>query len=292
MALPKTKKIFIISFLAIGMIFILFVVMRESNNFLFAAAPASAQTRTSDLTEKDSDYDGLTDDAEISIYHTDPVLSDTDQDGYLDAAEVLSGSDPINPRDPADFLSAKVSAPALSSVPWYIVRSAAITAYLLMFFIIVLGTGMTTGIVYEKISPPTAWSIHKYLSISLGLTLLVHITSLLFDKFINFNISDILIPFLSSYRPLFVALGIIGFYTMLIIVISSLLMRLKFSFFWRVTHYATYPLFIFSFTHGVLTGTDTKTLPMQIIYWSTGFIFAILVIYRFIFYRRDRFIKK
>jgi methionine sulfoxide reductase heme-binding subunit len=187
-----------------------------------------------------------------------------------------------------NFLSYKMPAPVLDSVPWFVSRSAGITAYLLMFFIIILGTGMTTGIIYELISPPLSWSIHKYLSISLGLTLLLHISSLLFDKFINFSLLDLLIPFHASFRPLYVGFGVFGFYLLLIIILSSLLVRSKFSFFWRSAHYLTYSLFIFSFFHGILTGTDTKFLPMQIMYWSTGIIFFALLVLRFIFYQRDK----
>ncbi|MCB1100077.1 MAG: hypothetical protein KDN22_31220 [Verrucomicrobiae bacterium] len=57
----------------------------DSNGFigvfeLFVAAGASAD---------DSDADGLTDDAEISTYMTNPELADTDGDGLLDGDEVL-----------------------------------------------------------------------------------------------------------------------------------------------------------------------------------------------------------
>lgn len=43
---------------------------------------------------QDSDRDGLTDDEEISIYHTDPVKPDTDGDGFSDGDEVRYNYDP------------------------------------------------------------------------------------------------------------------------------------------------------------------------------------------------------
>ena len=42
----------------------------------------------------DSDRDGLPDEAEINIYHTDPHNPDTDGDGYLDGVEVNNGYNP------------------------------------------------------------------------------------------------------------------------------------------------------------------------------------------------------
>ena len=171
-----------------------------------------------------------------------------------------------------------------SSVPWYISRAAAIVAYLLMFFIIVWGAGMTTGYTYKLTNPVNAWGIHKYMSISLGVAILVHMISLLLDKFVNFKISDILIPYHSSYRPFYLSLGIISFYILSAVILTSLLIRIKTPKFWRGVHYLVYPLFVISLIHGVKMGTDSSTLSMQIVYWATGVIFVGLISYRFIVY--------
>ena len=168
------------------------------------------------------------------------------------------------------------------SLAWYIARAAGITAYILMFLVVVLGIGMTTGYIYNYINPVKSWLIHKYLSLALGVSLLTHIFSLLFDNFMNFNLSDILIPFASNYKPLFLSLGIFGFYLLLIIIFSSLWFRLKYKRTWRGIHYTVYALFVFSLIHGLYTGSDSQTSWMQIIYISTGLIFLGLLIYRFI----------
>jgi hypothetical protein len=42
----------------------------------------------------DSDFDGLTDGAEVSQFFTDPTLVDSDGDGYWDGEEVKAGSSP------------------------------------------------------------------------------------------------------------------------------------------------------------------------------------------------------
>jgi len=45
----------------------------------------------------DTDGDGLSDEDEIYVYHTDPTLWDTDGDGYSDKLEVTLGADPLSP---------------------------------------------------------------------------------------------------------------------------------------------------------------------------------------------------
>lgn len=45
-------------------------------------------------TPADTDGDGLTDEQEINIYHTNPLIPDTDNDGVSDGDEVQAGTDP------------------------------------------------------------------------------------------------------------------------------------------------------------------------------------------------------
>lgn len=45
--------------------------------------------------EKDSDSDGITDETEINIYHTDPYNEDTDNDGYSDKTEIDNWYSPL-----------------------------------------------------------------------------------------------------------------------------------------------------------------------------------------------------
>lgn len=45
---------------------------------------------------KDTDGDGISDFDEVAIYNTDPTVADTDNDGFVDGAEVLAGYDPLS----------------------------------------------------------------------------------------------------------------------------------------------------------------------------------------------------
>jgi DMSO/TMAO reductase YedYZ heme-binding membrane subunit len=246
----------------------------------------SAQTPSSSDYIKDSDYDGLSDQVEVNTYRTDPLKVDTDGDGYLDAAEVLSGSEALNPNDPADSLLAQNTQidpnEAPSSLPWYIARSAGIGALVLMFLIIVLGVGMTTGYIYKYLNPVKSWLTHKYLSLALGLVIISHMIALLLDKFINLGLKDILIPFYSDFNPLYISFGIFGFYILLIVIFTSIWFRLKYKKTWRSVHYFVYALFAFSVVHGFFMGTDSQTMIMQAVYISTSLIFLLILIYRFI----------
>ncbi len=59
--------------------------------------------RVGDAITKDTDKDGLSDYDEVSIYKTDPLVADTDNDGYIDGAEILSGYNPTDPKPEANI---------------------------------------------------------------------------------------------------------------------------------------------------------------------------------------------
>jgi hypothetical protein len=47
---------------------------------------------------RDTDADGLSDEDEVLIYHTDPDNADTDGDGHTDGQEVMAGTNPLVPN--------------------------------------------------------------------------------------------------------------------------------------------------------------------------------------------------
>jgi hypothetical protein len=49
-----------------------------------------------DLRNRDTDGDGLSDGDEVNRYHTNPLLPDTDGDGIRDGLEIQTGSDPLD----------------------------------------------------------------------------------------------------------------------------------------------------------------------------------------------------
>jgi hypothetical protein len=62
---------------------------------LFVGGVGIASART------DSDGDGLFNDDETSVYHTNPNVADTDGDGSSDGEEVYQGTDPLAANAPA-----------------------------------------------------------------------------------------------------------------------------------------------------------------------------------------------
>lgn len=269
-------------------IFIIFFLMAASlsSPILSLAATVSYPTAV-----KDGDYDGLTDQGETQVYKTDPQNADSDGDGYLDGAEVLAGTDPLVPEivaTPLNPISETAGENTVSFWPWYFARASGIAAYILLFLLIVTGGGIKTSWSFRFISPTIAWLNHRYLGIALTFSVIVHLVSLLVDKYLKFTIIDILVPFVSTYKPIFLSLGIIGFYMLIAVIITSIFSINKFPKAWRLIHYLTYPMFIILFIHGYFTGTDTPYILIQLMYLITGIIFSLFCLYRLYFFYKQQ----
>jgi len=167
---------------------------------------------------------------------------------------------------------------------WYLARGSAFAAYLLLWLSMILGVGITNKLAALWPGLPPTIDLHQYSSI-LGLVFAAfHGLILLGDHYINFKLVQIFIPFsTTSYKPLQVGLGQLSFYLWILLVVSFYLRKKIGSKSWRVIHYFSFSIFAFSLFHGVMSGSDAKTLWAQGIYWSTGLILLLMVFHRLIY---------
>lgn len=160
----------------------------------------------------------------------------------------------------------KFTSRAKSSWPWYVARGSGLVAAAALVLLLLSGIGQITGYTFRFLDPLTAWASHRALGISFGVAVLVHMISLLFDTFVPFNILDLLVPWLSHYKPvtifgihfgsLYVALGVLAFYSVLIIIVTSLVWVEKKPHIWKIIHLLSYLVLIFVFVHALYLGTD------------------------------------
>jgi DMSO/TMAO reductase YedYZ heme-binding membrane subunit len=116
----------------------------------------------------------------------------------------------------------------------------------------------------------------------------VHGFSLLFDKYLNFGFKDILVPFTASYSPMLIALGTIGLYLMIVLVISSYLRRFIPNGLWRFLHSFNVALYVFTVIHALYLGTDLKISSVRNIFLGmNGFLVLLMAVNLFVRIFRD-----
>ncbi len=141
---------------------------------------------------------------------------------------------------------------------------------------------MKTKILDSVLARWRSFDLHQFTALlALGLMAL-HVLSLLGDQYIGFNVPQLFVPFLSSYRPLPIALGIIALYAMVVIVGSFYIRDRIGQKAWRSIHYVSFVAFFVVLLHGVYSGTDSAQIWAKLMYWSSGMVVVLLTTWRFL----------
>jgi predicted ferric reductase len=163
---------------------------------------------------------------------------------------------------------------------WITSRAAGVTAFLALTLDVVFGLFVSTGAADSLIPRGRSVDVHRWLStVALTLTA-VHALALLGDRFVRFDVLDVLIPLSSSYRAFAVALGILAAYGALVVHASFSWRRRIGPKTWRKLHYLSFFVFGGALLHGLLAGSDRSAPGMQALYVSSLTVVGVLVVYR------------
>ncbi len=166
-------------------------------------------------------------------------------------------------------------------VYWYLARSSAWIAYLLLWASMVMGLMITTKAARLWPGGPAAYDVHQFVSLLSIVFALFHGLILTGDRYIGFTAVQVFIPFSNpAYRPLWVGIGQIGFYALAILVFSFYIRRMITPRGWRLIHYLSFIAFLFVLIHGVTSGTDSAQPWAAWLYWFTGGTVMFLTVYR------------
>jgi predicted ferric reductase len=163
---------------------------------------------------------------------------------------------------------------------WTSSRAAGVVGYLALSLNVIFGLFISTGFADRWIARAYTVDIHQWLSgAALGLVA-AHGLLLLGDGFIQFDVLDVVVPFIHPYRPLGVGLGVVAAYGAFLVHWSFSLRRTIGVSAWRKLHYLTFLLFVFATAHGMLAGTDTRLPGMMAMYTTAASLVAALVLSR------------
>lgn len=149
----------------------------------------------------------------------------------------------------------------MSSQVWWIAsRSAGLISWTMLSLSIVWGLQLSTKTMKKAIKRPWLLGTHQTLGGLATVFLLMHIVTLLFDKFTNFDLIDIIIPFSSSWHPVWVAWGIVGSWMLIAVELTSLIKKHLSKKVWHTIHMLSFVLWIVGTIHGFLSGPDSQSM--------------------------------
>jgi DMSO/TMAO reductase YedYZ heme-binding membrane subunit len=157
------------------------------------------------------------------------------------------------------------------SVYWYLTRSTGVVSLLLLTLTMILGV-----IDVSRWSTPS-WprfvldSLHRSVSLLVLVFLGLHILTAVLDSFAPISLVEAIVPFIGSYRPLWLGLGAVAFDLLIALAITSLMRQRLGHRAWRITHWLAYACWPIALLHGLGTGSDVKSI------WSLGLTAACVV---------------
>jgi methionine sulfoxide reductase heme-binding subunit len=139
---------------------------------------------------------------------------------------------------------------------WILARASGLTAYVLLTASVLAGLLVKARPLGRRVKQAAATDVHRFLAL-LGLgAILLHGLALTLDRTVPIGVAALLVPGLSSYRPLATALGVLAAELMVLVYASFALRKRIGARNWRRLHWATYAIFGMATVHGLAAGTD------------------------------------
>ena len=171
---------------------------------------------------------------------------------------------------------------------WYITRASGLMAYLLVWLSTIWGFAISSKIFDSFLKREFTYDFHENLSLlSLGFVL-VHVVALLLDRVEPLHLVEVLVPFVSSYRPLWTGVGIIAFYLSILVTFTFYIRKRISMKTFRKIHYLSIVAFIGALFHGLYAGTDSALNWTQIMYWGTFLSTVFFGVYWLVLFRSQK----
>ena len=167
-----------------------------------------------------------------------------------------------------------------SSPLWYTTRATGLVAMVLLTISMALGLLSSVG--YQRPDLPrfVTVGLHRNASLLALAFTAAHVLTTVVDSYVNIPVQDAFIPFISSYRPLWLGLGAVASDLLLALTITSLLRtRMRYRT-WRAVHWVAYACWPIALLHGLGTGTDTPVRWVLLLTLVCVAVVAALVAWR------------
>jgi predicted ferric reductase len=162
---------------------------------------------------------------------------------------------------------------------WYLTRAAGLSGYFLLWLSTAWGLVVSSKILDPFLERTFTYDFHEHLSLlGLGFVFL-HVFVLMADKYLPYSVWQVLIPFLSPYRPFWVGIGVIAFYLSILVTATYYLRTHIGMSAFRKIHYLSLVSYLGTTLHGLYAGTDSVLPIANLLYKGTFLITLFLVAY-------------
>lgn len=168
-----------------------------------------------------------------------------------------------------------------SAVDWYAARAGGVVAYVLLSSVVILGLVLAGKERLEGWPRFALEDVHRFGGLLAGWFISLHVLMIGIDSKSHFSLSQLVVPFTSSYRPFWTGLGIVAAELLAALALANRF-RKRISYrVWRRLHYLNLPLWIAATAHGLGSGTDRSSTWFLLVYSCAIGAVAALALRRF-----------
>jgi ferric reductase like protein len=146
---------------------------------------------------------------------------------------------------------------------WYATRGSGVVALILLTLVVALGVAGSLRLRSDRWPRFLVVGLHRNLTLLSLVFLIVHVVTTVLDSYTPIGLAAAFVPFVSSYRPLWLGLGAVAFDLLLALVVTSLLRARVGYRLWRGLHWLAYAAWPIALVHGLGTGSDARFGWMQ-----------------------------
>jgi len=180
---------------------------------------------------------------------------------------------------PTSALFGRIFSLDSQQVMWFITRSAGIIAYLLLWLSMVWGLAIPSKIISSHLNGDFVFDFHQFISLlSLGF-LGLHVFILTADRYLPFTVAQILVPFTAPYRPVWVGLGTLALYLLVLVTVTFYMRQRIGKKAFRYIHFTSLAAYLGGVAHAFMAGTDSSLPAIQLMYAFTFLVVVFLTVY-------------
>lgn len=141
---------------------------------------------------------------------------------------------------------------------WYLSRASGMVAWLVLAATSLWGILIVTRMLKPADRPAWLLDLHRWLGALSVITTAVHMATLVGDNWVHFGWRELFVPQGSPWKTAAVTWGVLAFYVLVVVQLTSLVMKKLPRRLWHSVHLLSYALFLMATVHGLLAGTDAS----------------------------------
>ena len=169
-----------------------------------------------------------------------------------------------------------------TEVIWVLARSTGTAALVALTLSILTGIALRTGTFAWLSHNRGVRVVHGFLTVLWIPLSLGHVIALLFDRYAQIGLVDLVIPFGVPYGRVAIGLGTISAQLIVVVLVSTWLRARLTTGQWRAFHRLSYVAFAAAFAHGIMSGTDLANPAVAALAWAAALGVTLVAVRRLV----------